>query len=243
MRDSPDSFNRMRLKTGSATTGRSYGPSRRDVATRRPRTRTNRLTTTFSPVLAERSPRSCSIVLPSCLSPLTCSWSSRTTSPYHFFSWPSTILGRMFSGLSAASSSKTRISRSLSSWGISSSVMYCLRRRGDVQREVLGELDEVLVLGDEVGVALDLDQHADLAGGVHVGLNRALGVLAPGELAELVAHLDPEQLRGLVDVALGLDEGVLAVHHAGAGLLAKGLDVGSADRGAHGACSVDEGVD
>src|SRR3977135_3706343 len=31
MRDSPDSFNRMRLKTGSATTGGSYGPPRRDV--------------------------------------------------------------------------------------------------------------------------------------------------------------------------------------------------------------------
>src|SRR4051794_19242244 len=31
MRDSPDSFNRMRLKTGSATTRRSYGPPWLDV--------------------------------------------------------------------------------------------------------------------------------------------------------------------------------------------------------------------
>src|SRR3954452_18720327 len=108
------------------------------------------------------------------------------------------------------------------------------RRRRDVQREVLGEVDEVLVLGDEVGVALDLDEHADLAGGVHVGLDRALRRLATRELADLVAHLDPQDLLGLGGIAAGLGQGVLAVHHAGARLLAKGLDVGSADRGAHG---------
>src|SRR3954468_15986469 len=109
-----------------------------------------------------------------------------------------------------------------------------LRRGGDVQREVLREVDEVLVLGDEVGVALDLDEHADLAGGMHVGLDGALRRLAPGELADLVAHPDAQDLLGLGGVAAGLGEGVLAVHHAGARLLAKGLDVGSADRGAHG---------
>src|SRR3954451_14214697 len=109
-----------------------------------------------------------------------------------------------------------------------------LRRGGDVQGEVLGELDEVVVLGDEVGVALDLDEHADLAGRVDVGLDGALGGLATGELADLVAHLDAEDLLGLGGVAVGLGQGVLAVHHAGAGLLAKGLDVGRADRGAHG---------
>jgi len=33
---------------------------------------------------------------------------------------------------------------------------------------------------------------------VHVALDRALGRLAPGELAELVAHLDPQELDGLL---------------------------------------------
>src|SRR3954453_2070752 len=107
------------------------------------------------------------------------------------------------------------------------------RRRGNVQRHVLGERDEVFVGGDEVGVAVDLDQRAELAVGVDVGLDRALGRLAAGELADLVAHLDPDDLDGLVHVAAGLGEGGLAVHHPRAGLVAQGLDVGSGDRGAH----------
>ena len=57
-------------------------------------------------------------------------------------------------------------------------------RGGDVQRDVARERDEVVVAGDEVGVAVDLDQHAGLAVGVDVGLDRALGRLA-------AAHLEP----------------------------------------------------
>src|SRR3954447_20877798 len=106
-------------------------------------------------------------------------------------------------------------------------------RRGNVQRHVLGERDEVFVGGDEVGVAVDLDQRAELAVGVDVGLDGALGRLAAGELADLVAHLDPDDLDGLVHVAAGLGQRGLAVHHPRAGLVAQGLDVGSGDRHAH----------
>src|SRR3954452_15695071 len=53
---------------------------------------------------------------------------------------------------------------------------------GDVQRDVAGEGDEVLVARDEVGVAVDLDERADLPVGVDVGLDRALGGLAAGQL-------------------------------------------------------------
>src|SRR3954447_16882884 len=99
------------------------------------------------------------------------------------------------------------------------------RRARDVQRHVLGERDEVLVGGHEVGVAVDLDEHAELAVGVDVGLDGALAGLATGELADLVAHLDPDDLDGLVDVAGGLGQGGLAVHHPRARLVAEGLDV------------------
>ena len=51
-----------------------------------------------------------------------------------------------------------------------------------MQGDVAGERDEVVVLGDEVGVAVDLDERADLAVGVDVGLDGALGGLAAGEL-------------------------------------------------------------
>src|SRR5258706_4525938 len=91
------------------------------------------------------------------------------------------------------------------------------RRGRDVQRDVLGEGDEVLVARDEVGVAVDLDEHADLAVGMDVGLDGPLAGLAARELAELVAHLDPEDLDGLVHVAAGLFQCPFAVHHARAG--------------------------
>src|SRR3954452_12538463 len=107
------------------------------------------------------------------------------------------------------------------------------RRRRDVQGDVLRERDEVLVGGHEVGVAVDLDERAELAVGVDVGLDRALGRLAAGELADLVAHLDPDDLDGLVHVAAGLGQRGLAVHHPRAGLVAEGLDVGCGDGGAH----------
>ena len=37
-----------------------------------------------------------------------------------------------------------------------------------MQRDVLGERGEVVVAGDEVGLAVDLDEHADPAVGVDV---------------------------------------------------------------------------
>ena len=66
-----------------------------------------------------------------------------------------------------------------------------------MQRDVPGEGDEVLVAGDEVGVAVDLDEDADLAVGVDVGLHGALGGLAAAELGGLVAEPDAQQLDGL----------------------------------------------
>src|SRR5205085_5383989 len=75
------------------------------------------------------------------------------------------------------------------------------------------------------------------------GLDRALARRAVGELANLVAHLDPQELDGLVHVAAALLERALAVHHARAGALAQLLDVGGGDRGArHAFCSWLSGV-
>src|SRR5919198_1559421 len=104
-----------------------------------------------------------------------------------------------------------------------------LRRGGDVQRHVLGEGDEVGVGGHEVGVAVDLDEHADLAVGVDVALDGALAGLAPGELADLAAHLHAQDLGRAIEVALGLLQRRLAVHHPRAGLLAQRGDVLGAD--------------
>ena len=77
------------------------------------------------------------------------------------------------------------------------------------------------VAGDEVRVAVDLDEHADLGVGVDVGLDGALGGLATAELERLVAEAHAQQLDGLLDVAVGLAERLLAVHHARARAVAE----------------------
>src|SRR5436309_1058509 len=98
-------------------------------------------------------------------------------------------------------------------------------RRGDLQRDLLREAREVVVARDEVGVAVDLDEHADLAVGVDVGLHGALGGLAAGELGRAGDALLAQPGDGGFDVAAGLGQRLLAVHHPGAGAVAQGLDV------------------
>src|SRR3954454_4584684 len=113
-----------------------------------------------------------------------------------------------------------------------------VRRGGNVQRDVARERDEVVVAGDEVGVAVDLDQHADLAVAVDVRRDRALGGLALADLQRLVAEADAQQLDGGVEVAAGLGQRVLAVHHAGTGGLPELGDLlGGDGGGAHFASS------
>ena len=79
---------------------------------------------------------------------------------------------------------------------------------GLLRRDELGqrlrEREEVLVLGDEVGLAVHLDQRADLAVGATVRADHAFGGDAPGRLARLGAALDAQQLLGLLQVAAGL---------------------------------------
>ncbi len=95
-----------------------------------------------------------------------------------------------------------------------------LGRRGGTDH-LVGELLELRILGDEVGLAVQLDQRAAL------GRDQSLGSGALGALADIFGALDSQRLDGLVEVAVGLGQCVLAVQHSGAGQLAKSLDVGS----------------
>src|ERR1044072_803061 len=95
---------------------------------------------------------------------------------------------------------------------------------GDVHGDVAHQLLEVVGAGDEGGLAVDLDEHADLAAGVDVGADGPLGGDAAGLLGGARQPLRAQHVDRLLDVALALEEGVLAVHHAGAGALAKLLD-------------------
>src|SRR3954451_19851435 len=98
-------------------------------------------------------------------------------------------------------------------------------RGGDVQGDVAGEGHEILVARDEVGVAVDLDERADLAVGVDVGLDRALCGLAAGQLGGAGDALLAQPGDRGVDVAGGLGQGLLAIHHPRARQVAQGLDV------------------
>src|SRR6185369_8934282 len=91
-------------------------------------------------------------------------------------------------------------------------------------RDLRGCLLEQVGLRDEVRLAVQLDQHAGL-GAVEVGHDQAVGRGAGGALVHVLGALKPKQLDRRLDVAVGFIECVLAVHHAGAGLLTEPLHV------------------
>src|SRR5664280_1581521 len=93
----------------------------------------------------------------------------------------------------------------------------------DSDDDLLGERDELVVLGDEVGLGAELDERR--AGGRH----DAVGSITVGTLGQLRGTGDPEQLGGLDEVAIGLSECLLSVHHPGPGLVPELLHIGSSD--------------
>ena len=82
---------------------------------------------------------------------------------------------------------------------------------------------ELLAAGDEVGLALELHDRADVA--VDLERHDALVVVAVVALGAGGKALLAEELLGGVDVAAGLLERLLAVHHPGAGAVAQRLHV------------------
>ena len=105
-------------------------------------------------------------------------------------------------------------------------LLEALERLGAVRLDRLerrlGEREELLVLRDGLGLAADGDDRADVAGdgGEHLALGRrAAGLLACGRHALLA-----QEPLGRLDVAAGLLERALGVHHPGAGAVAELLD-------------------
>ena len=98
-------------------------------------------------------------------------------------------------------------------------------QRDDLDGQVLDELLELLVAGDEVGLAVDLDERAEPAARVDVAADQALAGVAAGLLGRLrrrrarAAGRSPSRGRRRISV-----EGLLAIHEPGAGPLAQFLD-------------------
>src|SRR5579875_3194425 len=99
------------------------------------------------------------------------------------------------------------------------------RRGGDVQGQVAGELDEPLVAGDEVGLAVDLDQHADLVAGVDVALHDPLAGLGPGALGRLRLSPGAQDVDRALEVARRLAGRLAAGENRRSRALAQRLDV------------------
>jgi hypothetical protein len=87
--------------------------------------------------------------------------------------------------------------------------------------QLFGERAEVLRAGDEVGLAVDLEEHGALHG--HVRHDQPFGSRAPGLGRRRGQALLAEDLPGLFEVSLGLHERLLAVHHSSTGF---GAEVG-----------------
>jgi len=102
---------------------------------------------------------------------------------------------------------------------------------GGLHGDVIGELLEPVTAGDKVSLAVDLDNHTEAGATVDVGADGTLsgdaGCLLIGGGDALLAEPDD----GLLEVAAALGEGLLAVHHAGAGGVADSLDVLGGDGG------------
>jgi hypothetical protein len=87
-----------------------------------------------------------------------------------------------------------------------------------------GEGQEVGVLGDEVGLAVDLDHDAGFTVVGDPDHDHAFGGGTAGLLGRLRLTGLAHGLDGGLDVSVGFHERGLALHHAGAGALAQFLD-------------------
>ena len=85
--------------------------------------------------------------------------------------------------------------------------------------DILHELLELVGVGSEVGLGVDLDDDADAI------LDHCIDSALSGNTASLLGGgskaLLTQPLDGLVDVAVGGDERLLAVHHANVGHFAQ----------------------
>ncbi len=169
----------MRLKAGSGIDARSLlTPTAKRV---------KRRMTTFSPVVAVSSSRSCWTVLPSNLGLcISCSSSTIVCKPRvelagdDFLAHVLGLVGRLLLV-------DPRLGVALLGGNVLAADVFDGRGCGDLHRDVAREADEVLVRGHEVGVAVDLDQHSHLGAGVNVGLDGALGGDALAEVLDLLA--------------------------------------------------------
>src|SRR5262249_31309854 len=94
-------------------------------------------------------------------------------------------------------------------------------RARDLHGEIAHQALELVGAGHEVGLAVHLDEHADPAAGMDVGLDQSFAGLAPRLRIRLGDALLAQVLDRLVHVARALRQCLLALHHADTGSAAE----------------------
>ena len=87
--------------------------------------------------------------------------------------------------------------------------------------DVVGELDESVGAGDEIGFAIDFDEHTDFSAGVDVASNETFGGFARGFFRGSGLALFAQHADGFLDVAVGFNERRAAIGEARVGALAQ----------------------
>ena len=95
---------------------------------------------------------------------------------------------------------------------------------GDRAGDVGDKCAEAFVLGHEVGLAVDFNEHAGVARIGDVGGDQALGCLAVGATSRLNDTFFTEDFNSGVEVTIGFGEGFFTSHHAGVGDFAELLN-------------------
>ncbi|EKD40928.1 MAG: hypothetical protein ACD_74C00120G0001, partial [uncultured bacterium] len=90
-----------------------------------------------------------------------------------------------------------------------------------MQGDVLGELDKGVAFSNKIGLAVNLDHHAQFAVGLNERFHQAFAGCPAGTLLGNSQPFLPEQIDGFFHVAAGFGQGFLAIHHARVGFVAE----------------------
>ena len=85
--------------------------------------------------------------------------------------------------------------------------------------QIFGELNELIVLGNKVGLSVDFNNNSTVSGGNSV--NHAFSSDTASLLSGSSQTLFTQNLDSLIDVAISLDKSLLAFHHAAVSLAAQ----------------------
>ena len=126
----------------------------------------------------------------------------------------------MFAGLPLAIACARKISFSRAkSAGVTSSLRTYLRIAGrDVHGDVVHQFLEVVGASHEIALAVDFDEHTNLAAGVNVARHRPFAGHARRLLGRHRNALLAQNHDRLLHVAFGFGQSLLAIHHRSPGL-------------------------